>query len=1239
MAKQRSKSIRGTGNLSSAGSEEFEVAPFSFDAAQSESLARSANNSGKLPDMPLGQFSDAEMEFEPFMFNMGEGQQAGKGLNTETAPAAPSGFSFEPFQTGSLSKAAEALGSPIVGGELPMPAYFSPTSVEAEPGSENESWEAEMPTTPVGNDHTTSGLVLPTGPMSASSLTDTGGLGANRGDQMTGRTPTGPTPAVPTPSTPLTTPATTPVTNLGRTRGNTGPLGPLPPDRVASPNASWSDSSLASIEDFSSILIAMQAGKKLRQSGPLSESMLPPTVAQQAQSPVVEQRAAATATPAAPTFTPSKVEAFEYASDNNDMPEWARQATQESTVVEERAPYIDMGTGQAVESGEETASAPEFSWMTGHMDEPAAGMESAAAPVMEAPAAEAPTQQVSEMTSAAQAELEKSHRKDEEPSNLEPEVAAVLKKAEPVLASGTLTGDELEFEGFMFNKGASSPLNALPGPTADEMEDLHQDMGPVFDPTLYSVAAEDDSDGGTEEYGDFEGFLSGELQEPNVAPGQTNAPADTSSATGGLPFWLQGDANEAPTGMLLQDIARRGWGTKEFLVEQPQPSIPSEWVGSAGDTTQKAAPKQPSRTDLFGSIPDEDSDYGQLPPIEPFDFAALPANDKVESLGFNTEELTGMSMVHDDPMTATVNLAAVADLLGAPEDTWAEETPVQPTDEVQWDATQSAPAEQVPQPGWMQDAPAPQEEWSQVAEGDVEMPTVTSLDAYDAEAVEPTMEMEPAIEMHSEMPTMEAVDASGVAESEYAQVDEVEMPTLTLDAGATDYGDYGTVEPVQEVSAEMLSGEVEAPQMMEAAPAAEAPAYEAEAPSEPEYTAPTTPSAQSAPAPSLPTAPIGESMSTRSWMSNATTDLSEGALADMAGEQSSLISPVTEMDLAMDGEVAPFNYDQLELEGDEQHTGHLEADQISRTYGTGKLAMPDEDDMIMRSRPLSDMWSEADGDASLFVTGPRDSEETSQDGPAAYAAATEQEDEAYVEPMETQDVAVVMFAEPTPDYVEMANIEPEPPVEEFKVRVANRPWMAYTETQARVEIHAPTPMPMPMPMQQAPQPEPMQQASAPYGEYRIETTGPLQEENAGEYVPSPVYNAAQEQNEQRTPNFEREVRMPSNIDILVTGPLPSLEGFEDVNEWAGSNTQDMGAQLAKASAYAQAQDFDAALRVYRKIIRSPTVSETMLKMIGDDLTDIEDDASHLPRYYQVVGDLLLKLGRHREAIEAYNKLK
>src|SRR5439155_27292082 len=56
--------------------------------------------------------------------------------------------------------------------------------------------------------------------------------------------------------------------------------------------------------------------------------------------------------------------------------------------------------------------------------------------------------------------------------------------------------------------------------------------------------------------------------------------------------------------------------------------------------------------------------FAELPPIEPFDFSMIQPPPQQESLGFNTEELTGAALSAYEPMMVTANLDELAKLLG-----------------------------------------------------------------------------------------------------------------------------------------------------------------------------------------------------------------------------------------------------------------------------------------------------------------------------------------------------------------------------------------------------------------------------------------------------------------------------------------------------------------------------------------------------------------------------------------------
>jgi tetratricopeptide (TPR) repeat protein len=105
-----------------------------------------------------------------------------------------------------------------------------------------------------------------------------------------------------------------------------------------------------------------------------------------------------------------------------------------------------------------------------------------------------------------------------------------------------------------------------------------------------------------------------------------------------------------------------------------------------------------------------------------------------------------------------------------------------------------------------------------------------------------------------------------------------------------------------------------------------------------------------------------------------------------------------------------------------------------------------------------------------------------------------------------------------------------------------------------------------------------------------------------------------------------------------SGPLPRLQGFEELQGWVSSNPEDMGAAIALASAYAQAGHTAYALRMYRRILKKRSVSPAILTMIGDELDEMEGELAGQPRYHQTRGDLLMKQGRFKEAIEEFNKI-
>ncbi|MGA7731035.1 MAG: hypothetical protein WCD37_07155, partial [Chloroflexia bacterium] len=805
---------------------------------------------------------------------------------------------------------------------------------------------------------------------------------------------------------------------------------------------------------------------------------------------------------------------------------------------------------------------------------PMPGQAQEVAPTMVAPAAEPPQMATGATAEAAAAELAATREQatGSAPGNLDPEVAEALKNVSPMLAGGNMTGEDLQFEGFMFDPGSAASLSMQPGSATDEHIDLPSDMGPVFDPTPYLQAVEEES----EEMGDYADLDAAILTGMGEAPGVMEArPQTEENNTGDLPFWLQGASNEAPTGLLAQDTAQRGWGTteQEFLSESARP-MPSEWVGEVAES----APTDLSSESMEMAAPQaQDDNFGELPPIEPFDFSLLPTNDVEEPLGFNTEELIGLAPDDHDPMTVTVNLAAVADLLGGKDVSYEElmgsDMPTEmaiPSGDLTYEETEVTQAgEQQPQ-AW--DQPSMEADTDTMAGLDADMLStgpVTSIDM-------PPMDLD-------------SPEAGSIVESDFQVGTEAESTPMSV--AASKESDYG-VETAEASEDAGYVAEVQPPATGERV--------------ETQYT--------------TPTGPTGEGHSARGWMASATTNLTDTTLAGMTGDLDGMNAQSDDIDLAIDGvEVAPFDYEQLDLDSEEQHTGQLELDQLQTGYGTGKLMIPDEDD-VLQSRPLNDVWSEADGDASLFVPAGEDvtmaspqagQEEGEESQPAIYMAEGSEQD------MEMEPSVEEYTAVPVEEArVVTAQAEAEQSAEEteVKARVASSRWMGYAEEQGK------------------PGAEPASQEAA----MHTQDTAAGDAASA-ESTPALWQPGTQPETSAPVMQFES-VQLPARGDIMSSGPLPPLEGFDDVNEWAGQNPQDLGAHLALAAAYVQADDLDTALRVYRKIIRMPGTSPRVLHMIGDDLSDLEETAQALPRYYQVVGDLLLRLGRHKEAVEAYNKI-
>jgi hypothetical protein len=1086
--------------------EEIEFSPFMFDKGQDEAAQQGGSDStaSGVPSVNGGQFSDADMEFEPFMFDQGAGTTSSGPLS----PAPVSTSDFAPFSTSPFadpagnvaSPTSETAGStdsrtasgPITGSDLPLPSYLASDPTAASPDSASVTPEMAAAPTSAGVEaqdaavSSTADLTPLTEPVIALQEDAEPDMVTGSGEQLTGRVPSGPLSEVPTPTTATSPSLTGTSPNLGRVRGNTGPLGPLPPDRTGSSNTAWSDSSLASIEDFSSILIALHAGKKLRQSGALTENM----VADASPSATTAVQDA----PTGETSAPSTPEHMGMSNQAQDMPEWAAQATQSSPLTPETA------TPPA-----QAATAPQST----------------------------PTEQEQYLDPIQYRQVPA----DSVLNQLEPNIAQALKNMDSSVAHSAISGDELEFEGFMFDKGASTPMASLSASSPEELAALASDLGPAFDPAQY--AGTDATDPESEEasrYADIDPALFEGLT------GTAQSETTGTDAKGGLPFWLQFEASPPASGPLAEEDLHTVSGS----------------AAQADDAGRHAA---------------ADDAFADLPPIEPFDFSLMPTSDTDESLGFNTEELSGASADLNDPMTATINLAAVAALLGTnssgPLDTTSASTSYEDYNTGAQPDAETSLSLGTPE-SWSPSAPDGQNAQSQDASASMDAPTDYS---YPTPSEPLTEDATPHPSWSQDVAPDLGLDASTGSENPDYSISN-EAPTTQMDGTATDLS----------------------PDSLQAEPG--------------------------------DTSPDGGG-----WMASATTGLAGDALttqdealahgtADQADHELS-----AKHALAVEGlDVAPFDLTQIEVE-EEPPTGYLDAQEMKSKYGTASLDMADEPAQAHNTGAGSSNWS-SENDTSYFASSTPTEVELSQarstsvftspltsDLPMARkASATDYLGEEAVAEV-PEPAPVPAFVDSTPSAAEPMEAAtppaaaPEMPTtpeasqeaqesQPIKARVARGPWTSYSET---------TDFTM-----SAPQAHTQAQAKA-------------QPEPA---APSPS-----------GPLFEQSVRLPAESDLMTSGPLPSIAGFDDLVGLVANNPQDIGAHMALASAYAQVGDLDSALRVYRRIIKKPTTSETMLKMIWDDLSELGPQAQHLPRYHQLSGDLLLRLGRHREAVEAYNKLQ
>lgn len=449
--------------------------------------------------------------------------------------------------------------------------------------------------------------------------------------------------------------------------------GPMPADTLAGSAPSgtaWSDSSLASIEDFSSVLVALRVGKQMTVSGPLSVP--------EGSAPVQPSSDVAVAEPAGPETAEA---------DSQPVPDWAAQAVAEMSSAGDTeqtpaawlAPYTELPPAEATRSeeppvGEALAQVEPVASMP--QEQPEASAEEEVYPQTEAPYAQAETEtpmaQMVEETATFEeavavppepASTTAQQQPEATPAPAQPVMEQVLtpeagheqpvpqiqaeaspqQLEEPPQAEAihdVSDGDNsIEFESFMFDQGAAMPLPVLPTGIEPPIPGQTQTPTPNIEQAPYEAHVAPAAS------------MSAEQQPHSV---DQSAPTmyeqsyveDTAlNDRGSLPFWLQEATKAVSSGPAGTSVTPGDWAS--MPVSSPEDEIAA--------VHQEATARQ-----------EEPPDLGELPPIDPFDFSMLNLQPEEERLGIDLEELSGTAKPTNQPMRVTANLEAVADLLGIP---------------------------------------------------------------------------------------------------------------------------------------------------------------------------------------------------------------------------------------------------------------------------------------------------------------------------------------------------------------------------------------------------------------------------------------------------------------------------------------------------------------------------------------------------------------------------------------------
>jgi hypothetical protein len=1232
---------------------DFEAAPFSLaDVAQGDGFQRNEQKTS-------GQFSGDDLEFESFMFDTGDGG----GLPPRAAVEAPATPSAELDQPAPAEESTEMV-SP--GPEfMDAVAYADQTAIEVmEPEPLRSDAETEPASVPFVD---ISGQDVPVPSYAGAFVEDSG---------VPSSPPAGEAEAAPLYAAPggMDAQAASPPT----------PVVPLSPSQFPASASEWSDQLLASVEDFSSVLLALRGGQQgIASLGSVAAATVP----------VVPVSGAESATSEAPFFTGGEVAPPASLTGDGEGGTAAVEASELSGETPSETAGLSwlqtLGTSQS--EAAESASEPAMDLAT----EPAVDLqpEPAFASGYPEPAPEPDAQLDSEPGAlqtepAAEPEAEPVAALEVEPAELEPEPVADL-EAEPIEAVEVEPVAAVEYE-------------AVPEHIAEPVEETTFTDEPQIATPASSLEEAPLMADAVEV-----GALEGSLPEESMAPIE---PVDEPDAN--LPPWLQEDAS-TPEGYPAAAAAVAAYEVPEYSAASPDYEAFDGAQGAYVEAPVPAVEVQPAGANWLGGA----DVHGEAAPGSSPEMSAGVAGETtsedypdLSKGGLSGDDLEFENFMFDAgaaaPLPALPNMAgfmpAVRDMEGAvapegypaPATSESGQQAYQQTESGDLAGVEPVRMESVeeagegPLPFWLQDTAvaetpvggalsfAEPSESYMAGVGDAE--PFQPSEGSDA-AVEETSEAE--VEDFAELPPIEPFDFSMVQtpvqeEALGFKTDELAgstpstfdplMVTANLDvladlmrkdriSGVLDINmvtdrpqhlEASRPAPASEYSSPATPATETAPQVQEpAAPEAEMapapasgypePAVPASADAESPYAEPseyTEAASTSAQAEQVPTAASG-------WTSTETSQLGMDTVSELGGlippdepvQAPTEVPPAAPVAARAKGtdvlpigdlDVVPFDISELGLETDESNTEYLNTVNLHRST-------QNEDEGFLTGTLFKQPEPQRPGYWEGTDWGDTGSAQRA-DG-RGVAGETDDMDTSRFTAAQQQQIEEEDAELPTRRLGGRQQAEPEPEDDEAGPVDENNPESIFKVRVSRFKIG------------DAAAYEDVEGAKAPAAP-RVQPDRTVAHNGAAPSV-APAAPSAPASLRPEGVNSEQVTQAPpDNMPAsmrpgpMTSGPLSPLTGFHELEQMVAERPEDLGTRMALAVAYAQAGHLDHSMYEYRRLLKHRNIPGPLLDMIADQLADFEAEAGHLARYHKVRGDLYMKQGLYQEAIAEYNKI-